>query len=85
MGEGFDCCPKQYSVYLLLWTDKAALKEENRRLRAELVCRRCQLVKVETLFLPCRHLVACQQCADAMHDCIKCRQKILGTVRTYLL
>jgi len=69
----------------VVWADKAKLREENRRLRAELVCRRCQADKVQTLFLPCRHLVACQRCADDMDDCVKCGQKILGTVRTYLL
>jgi len=73
------------TLFLLSAADKARLAAENRRLRSELVCRRCQVAKVETLFLPCRHLVACQRCADSMHDCVKCRQKILGTVRTYLL
>jgi len=66
-------------------TDKAQLMEENRRLRAELVCRQCRTDKVQTLFLPCQHLVACQRCGDAMDDCIRCGQKILGTVRTYIL
>ena len=74
-------------LYFLVvsFADKTKLKAENRRLRAALVCRQCNCVKVETLFLPCRHLVACQRCADATDHCVKCGQKILGTVRTYLL
>jgi hypothetical protein len=65
--------------------DKEALKQENARLRSTITCRQCNNAKVQTLFLPCRHLVACEACAETMDDCISCGQKILGTVRTFLI
>lgn len=66
-------------------TSKAELKKENERLRSEITCRKCKRARVQTLFLPCRHLVACEECANSMDDCITCRDKILGTVRTFLI
>lgn len=66
-------------------TSKAELKKENERLRSEITCRKCKRTRVQTLFLPCRHLVACEECANSMDDCITCSEKILGTVRTFLI
>ena len=65
--------------------DKDKLKSENDRLRKEITCRKCTQTRVQTLFLPCRHLVACEECANSMDDCIMCGEKILGTVRTFLI
>lgn len=65
--------------------DKNALRRENERMRSTFMCRLCRNEKVQTLFLPCRHLVACESCAERMDDCMTCHQKILGTVRTYLI
>jgi hypothetical protein len=59
------------------------LKEENSRLRKSLICQRCTKEKVQILFLPCRHLVSCEKCGDRINYCIKCGEKVLGTVRTY--
>ena len=64
---------------------KEWLRNKNSRLRSSVTCHHCHKNQVQTLFLPCRHLVACESCSDQMDDCIQCRQKILGTVRTYLL
>jgi len=50
--------------------DKEKLKKENERLRSEITCRKCRRTRVQTLFLPCRHLVACEECANSMDDCI---------------
>jgi hypothetical protein len=65
--------------------DKEALRRENARLKSAITCRQCNNAKVQTLFLPCRHLVACEACGESMDDCINCGQKILGTVRTFFI
>ena len=65
--------------------DIEALRRENDRLKSEITCRMCNNAPVEILFLPCRHLVACDSCGQSLNDCIKCGQKILGTVRTFLI
>jgi len=61
------------------------LRDENERMREERRCKRCNRTQVETLFLPCRHLVACEDCADQVDDCFVCDTKILGTVRIYMM
>jgi len=61
------------------------LRSDNRRMKQQRSCKRCDQAQVETLFLPCRHLVACEACADMVEDCFVCDTKILGTVRIYML
>jgi len=61
---------------------KQKLREENERLR--IICHKCKVEKIQTLFLPCRHLVTCEKCADTLDNCLLCNGTILGTVRTYL-
>ena len=61
------------------------MRKENDRLKSQMMCRKCQKVKIQTLFLPCRHLVACEECAELVTNCFVCNVKILGTVRTYML
>lgn len=65
--------------------DKDTLKDENDKLRNAMMCRSCKRERIQTLFLPCRHLVTCEECAEKMDDCIECRQQILGTVRTFMV
>jgi len=61
--------------------DKNELRKQNESL--SMTCKKCHSQKIQTLFLPCRHLVTCEMCADAMDVCLICRATILGTVRTY--
>jgi len=62
---------------------KEELMAENMELRSTITCRRCHEEKVQTLFLPCRHLVVCEACANKMDDCIVCNKSIMGTVKTF--
>jgi hypothetical protein len=61
--------------------DKNELRRQNETL--SMTCKNCRKQKIQTLFLPCRHLVTCEACADAMDNCLVCKATILGTVRTY--
>ena len=63
--------------------DRAKLIKENERLRSEMTCKKCKQTSVDTLFLPCRHLVACEECASNMENCITCNAEIHATYRTY--
>ena len=64
---------------------KEILIAEYDKLRNILFCRSCNRVSVQTLFLPCRHLVACEKCSDPLTHCIRCKALIMGTVRSYLI
>jgi len=68
----------------VLRVDMESLKEENRRLKDTMLCKICMEKDICTLFLPCSHLVCCEDCAPALRDCPVCRTAIRGTVRTYI-
>jgi len=72
----------------VLYTDaddeEQMLMEENRRLHEAKTCKVCMDKDVNTVFLPCGHLVSCDQCSPKLRDCPVCRTYIRGTVRTFL-
>jgi len=64
--------------------DDQQLMEENRRLHEAKTCKVCMESVVNTVFLPCGHLVSCDQCAPRLRNCPVCRTYIRGTVKTFL-
>ena len=60
------------------------LKEENDKLKSARQCKICMEREVNTVFLPCGHLVTCHICAPQIRNCCMCRTFIRGTVKTYL-
>uniref|UniRef100_A0A8C8TV27 RING-type E3 ubiquitin transferase n=1 Tax=Peromyscus maniculatus bairdii TaxID=230844 RepID=A0A8C8TV27_PERMB len=55
-----------------------------RRLQEERTCKVCMDREVSIVFIPCGHLVVCQECAPSLRKCPICRGTIKGTVRTFL-
>ena len=64
-------------------SSKNSLVQENQRLKMMKTCKVCLGTDVQTLFLPCRHLICCEQCSNSIRNCPICRRLILGTVKTY--
>jgi len=64
--------------------EEQMLIDENRRLLDAKTCKVCMDKEVNTVFLPCGHLVSCDQCAPKLRNCPVCRTYIRGTVRTFL-
>jgi len=65
-------------------SDCEAELEENRRLREARTCKVCMDREVNTVFLPCGHLVCCDTCSPALRNCAVCRALIRGTVKVFL-
>lgn len=63
---------------------KHTMKEENKFLKQMLVCKICKDKYVCVTFLPCGHLVCCENCAQNMRKCPICRKIIKGQVRTFM-
>ncbi|ESO09023.1 hypothetical protein HELRODRAFT_168955 [Helobdella robusta] len=59
------------------------LEMENKKLKEIWLCRKCRVEEVQTLYLPCRHFICCQTCAEESSHCLDCSEKILGTVRVF--
>ncbi|XP_053396720.1 putative inhibitor of apoptosis [Mercenaria mercenaria] len=65
-------------------TGTSKLQEEIDQLKHQKVCKICLDKDVCIVFLPCGHLVACEDCAPALRMCAVCRAPIRGTIRTYI-
>ena len=65
-------------------SDYSAELEENRRLRVARTCKVCMDRDVNTVFLPCGHLVCCDTCSPELRNCAVCRALIRGTVKVFL-
>ena len=64
--------------------EKWLLKAENRRLHEAKTCKVCMDNDINTVFLPCGHLVSCDKCSPKLRNCAICRTYIRGTVRTII-
>lgn len=60
------------------------LKAENEELKSNRLCKICMSKEMDTVFLPCGHLMTCNDCASKVKDCCMCRTFIRGTVKTFL-
>uniref|UniRef100_H3B1U1 RING-type E3 ubiquitin transferase n=1 Tax=Latimeria chalumnae TaxID=7897 RepID=H3B1U1_LATCH len=59
-------------------------EEQLRRLQEERTCKVCMDKEVSIVFIPCGHLVVCQECAPSLVRCPICRSTIRGSVRTFM-
>lgn len=64
--------------------EEQELFEENARLKEARICKVCMDKEVNTVFLPCGHLICCDLCSPQVKNCPLCRTFIRGTVKTYL-
>ncbi|NXK62497.1 BIR7B protein, partial [Sylvietta virens] len=68
----------------LLAPSQLSTEEQLRRLREEKTCKVCMDKDVSVVFVPCGHLVACEECALNLRLCPICRAVIRGSVRAFM-
>ncbi len=71
------------AVDAALIDEEQRLIAENRQLIEARTCKVCMDKETNTVFLPCGHLVSCQECAPKLRDCPLCRTYIRGTVKSF--
>ncbi|NXL79490.1 BIR7B protein, partial [Leptocoma aspasia] len=59
-------------------------EEQLRRLQEQRMCKVCMDKDVSVVFVPCGHLVACEECALNLRLCPICRAVIQGSVRAFM-
>ncbi|KAH3712508.1 baculoviral IAP repeat-containing protein 3-like isoform X2 [Dreissena polymorpha] len=59
------------------------LVRENAELRSITKCMYCTCRDVSLVFLPCGHLISCEQCGKEQRTCRMCGCIVKGTVRTF--
>ncbi|PKK26775.1 E3 ubiquitin-protein ligase XIAP isoform X2 [Columba livia] len=52
-------------------------EEKLRRLQEEKLCKICMAKNISVVLIPCGHLVACKECAEAVNECPLCRANIM--------
>ncbi|XP_009329031.1 PREDICTED: E3 ubiquitin-protein ligase XIAP isoform X1 [Pygoscelis adeliae] len=52
-------------------------EEKLRRLQEEKLCKICMAKDISVVLIPCGHLVACKECAEALNECPLCRTNIM--------
>lgn len=53
------------------------------KLNPEKACKICLTTEYNTIFMPCRHIVACQDCAASIVVCPICRQDLTNIMQIY--
>ncbi|XP_072414269.1 baculoviral IAP repeat-containing protein 7-like isoform X2 [Chiloscyllium punctatum] len=59
-------------------------EEQLRQLKNERTCKVCLDKEVSIVFIPCGHLVVCNDCAPNLRTCPICRAIIRGSVRAFM-
>ncbi|KAK7107240.1 baculoviral IAP repeat-containing protein 3-like [Littorina saxatilis] len=62
----------------------ARLQAENRRLTQRFQCRVCRQAAIDTIIMPCGHLVVCESCAGTVTSCPLCHDAIRATARVHM-
>ena len=60
------------------------LRTENEAMKKQMQCKVCFNSEVGVVFLPCGHLVVCNNCAPSLQSCVICRRKITETIKIYM-
>ena len=86
LEQNVDCSCKKEIVDATVETvtDMHKLMNENETLKSNITCKVCLDKHIDTLFIPCRHLMCCKKCADSVKNCPFCRHVIVGTVDVFM-
>jgi hypothetical protein len=60
------------------------ISAENRQLKDQKMCKICYDNDANIVFLPCGHLVVCEDCSSSIRECPVCRRSIQGILKAYL-
>ncbi|KAK7493126.1 hypothetical protein BaRGS_00015647 [Batillaria attramentaria] len=62
----------------------ARLQAENRELARRLRCKVCVTEPIDTILMPCGHLVVCETCARNVTQCPLCHDRIRATAKVHM-
>lgn len=68
----------------LLSDIKQRVVQNNPSLPDSKLCKICFKEKLEVIFVPCGHVIACIECAVTLDECALCREPLVVLMRVYL-
>ncbi|XP_052669604.1 E3 ubiquitin-protein ligase XIAP isoform X1 [Harpia harpyja] len=75
--EGPNEIPVEQDELIQLQNLYLSTEEKLRRLQEEKLCKICMAKDISVALIPCGHLVACKECAEALNECPLCRTNIM--------
>ncbi|XP_071503926.1 E3 ubiquitin-protein ligase MYLIP-like [Diadema antillarum] len=63
--------------------NRSELEEQLQRYQDAVLCRVCMNAHLDTVLLPCGHLIICSTCAEMVSSCPSCRVDIVEKKRVY--
>ena len=69
-----------------LLKENTRLKEEKAILEKsflDLYCKMCNKAEADTVFMPCGHIVTCEDCSSLMKKCLICKTEIETSIITH--
>lgn len=61
-----------------------SIEEKLRRLQEEKLCKICMAKDISVVLIPCGHLVACKECAEAVNKCPLCCTNIIKRQKIFM-
>lgn len=80
----YDCLYiEEEEAYMNQFARMSKLKCENERMKASMTCKNCKIEPVQTLLIPCKHIVSCLNCVNTIECCPLCNERKLEFIRIY--
>src|SRR6218665_3292600 len=78
--EGLDEC----GVFAIPKYQLSRPQSANEELQSLTMCLQCKTTQIQSMFLPCHHIIQCESCANSTLECPLCSQFITASIRIFV-
>src|SRR6218665_940314 len=78
--EGLDEC----GVFAIPKYQLSQPQSANEELQSLTMCLQCKTAQIQSMFLPCHHIIHCESCANSTLECPLCSQFITASIRIFV-
>src|SRR6218665_1306555 len=78
--EGLDEC----GVFAIPKYQLSQPQSANEELQSLTMCLQCKTTQIQSMFLPCHHIIQCESCANSTLECPLCNQFITASIRIFV-
>src|SRR6218665_1362996 len=59
-------------------------RSANEELQSLTMCLQCKTTQIQSMFLPCHHIIQCESCANSTLECPLCSHVITASIRIFV-
>src|SRR6218665_2428754 len=78
--DGLDVC----GVFAIPKYQLSQPRSANEELQSLTMCLQCKTTQIQSMFLPCHHIIQCESCANSTLECPLCSQFITASIQIFL-